>query len=345
MGGPSPEYRVSLKTGQIIVKNLNPSKYNAVPIVISPSSHWYHWDDAHNDPEFWDKQEPNKKGIGASIDHMLFETGTEIVFVAMHGAYGEDGTVQGLLEALDVPYTGSGIVASALGMDKEKSRQIFRQRGLQTPPTVRCLYKAWQEDSKSVKDRILNEIGYPCVVKPNNLGSSLGVNIIHEPEELEECFERSFEFSDTLLVEKFLKGTEVTCAILGNPRSAEPLVLPPIEIIPEGEFFDYQNKYTPGRAMELIPARISKTAEERVMAAAVEAHSALGCAGMSRTDMILVDDVPMVLEINTIPGMTEVSLYPQSAKAVGIDFPSLLDRIIDNAMTNYKNRTKKYGKM
>jgi D-alanine-D-alanine ligase len=239
----------------------------------------------------------------------------DVVFIAMHGKYGEDGTVQGFLELTGIPYTGSGVLASALAMDKIKSNELFVAHGLKIPAQYN------------------KKISFPCVVKPAQGGSSVGVTIVKKKAGLKKAMEVALSFDSVVLIQQYVPGIEVTCAVLDEGGDAEPIALPPTQIIPrEAEFFDYHAKYTPGATEEITPPRLPAQIIKKIQQTAVSAHQILGCFGMSRTDMIVAGDDIFVLETNTIPGMTETSLYPQAAAAIGISFPELLDKIIQSAM-------------
>ncbi|MDZ4167210.1 MAG: D-alanine--D-alanine ligase [Coriobacteriia bacterium] len=251
--------------------------------------------------------------------------GFDAVFVCLHGRFGEDGTIQGLLELLGLPYVGSGVLASALAMDKVMSKHIFLAEGLQTPA-----FAVLRADSPVDYATITGSLGEKLVVKPVSEGSSVGMSIVHEPGELPAAVARALEHDDTVLVESFVAGAEVTVGVIGN---RELMALPTLEVVPEHEFYDYESKYVPGMSSHIIPARISENARAECQAVAVAAHRALDCRGMSRTDMIVTAAGEVfVLELNTIPGMTRTSLLPDAARAAGIEFPELCDRLVGLAL-------------
>ena len=303
MGGPSAEHDVSLATGKVILSALDKEKYNPIPVIVPKNGKWVLPEEAN------------------------------VVFIAMHGAYGEDGTVQGFLESARVPYTGSGILASALAMDKLKSNEIFAFHGLKVPEYISFSKKEWEKDKIEIVAEIKEKISFPCVVKPSNCGSSVGIAIVKKIEDLENAVRSAFSYDDTVLAQKYISGAEVTCAVLDEGGDKEPAALPPTQIIPkESEFFDYRAKYTAGATEEITPPRLSVEIIKKIQENALKAHEILGCSGMSRTDMIVSGEDIFMLETNTIPGMTETSLYPQAATAVGISFPKLLDKIIGSAI-------------
>ncbi len=245
----------------------------------------------------------------------------DAVYIALHGAMGENGQLQATLDNFGIKYTGSGYVGSLLAMDKDIAKRMMRDAGVMTPPWT------YASANRYDIDEIEREIGYPCVVKPVSGGSSVGVSIVNGREELVEAISASGEFEDKLLVEKMIKGRELTCGIL-NGR-----VLPPVEIIPKRGFYDYKNKYQKGATIEICPAEIDQTALEKISAATLAAFDALRLSCYSRFDFILDGDGECwCLEANTLPGMTPTSLFPQEAKAVGIDYDELCEMIALSAL-------------
>lgn len=305
VGGPSAEHEVSLASGRVIDRALDKSKYDVRVITVPKTGRWF----------------PSEEIAEA-----------DVVFIAMHGPYGEDGTIQGLLEYLRVPYTGSGVLASALAMDKLKAAEVYALYGLDTPKNLLISHGDWKNNTQWV-DRIKKEIGISCVVKPRNNGSSVGISIVRKNAEIQKAVEDALRYSSHALAQQYIKGDEVTCAILDEGGETELLALPPTQIIPKtSTFFDYQAKYTEGASEEITPPRLPTETIKKIQEIALTAHRALGCSGMSRTDMIVSRDRVYVLETNTIPGMTETSLYPQAAAAAGIAFPRLLDKIVQSAL-------------
>jgi D-alanine-D-alanine ligase len=247
------------------------------------------------------------------------------VFICLHGRYGEDGTVQGLLELLDIPYVGSGVLASALAMDKVMSKRFFVEAGLPTP-AFEVVKKGEPIDVESLTDAL----GPQTVVKPANEGSAIGVTISHEPAELPDAIDAALAHDDTVLIEQFVSGTEVTIGVLGND---DPQALPSLEVVPEHEFYDYESKYVPGMSRHIIPARVGDDVNAECARVALAAHELLGCRGMSRTDVIVTEDGTVeLLEVNTIPGMTKTSLLPEAAAAMGLEFPELCSRLVELAL-------------
>jgi D-alanine-D-alanine ligase len=254
--------------------------------------------------------------------------------IILHGPYGEDGTIQGLLELLHIPYQGSGVLGSSVAMNKLATKQMYELAGLPTPPYM-VLKQGDRVDAADCEERF----GLPLVVKPLEAGSSVGMTIVKSASEIETAAEKAFRYGDAILLENFVDGTEITVGVIGNQTLG---ALPIIEIVPgDGyEFFDYEAKYTPGATREICPARISDAMTEKAQAYAKMAHEALFCEGYSRTDMIMQSDEIYILETNTIPGMTATSLLPQAAVAAGISFSELLDRLIELGMERHRLKRK-----
>ncbi len=330
-GGISAEREVSLNSGRCILKALRENGHNVR--AIDPM---YGSKNIEEEVIFKDvvsKDYPSLEKIRklqkeASVKYTecvsssLFE-GIDIAFNGLHGKFGEDGKIQTLLELRGVPYTGSRVVASVIAMDKHFSKSMFLLNGIKTPEWI-TLYKNNRDEKISELNAIHDKIGIPCVVKPNDEGSTVGLTIVKEISELEEAINKAFRYSDKILVEKYIKGREITVAILGSQA------LPVIEIIPKEGFYDYEHKYTKGKTDYICPAEISNDLADKVRNIAIKAHNCLECSVYSRVDFLLSDDDELYcLEVNTLPGMTELSLVPKAAKAVNIEFIELIQRITD----------------
>jgi len=297
-GGKSSEREVSLKSGAQVYQALNKDKY----------------DIRRYDPL-------------TDLERLVHDAGElDAALIIMHGRGGEDGSMQGLLDLLEIPYQGSGVLASAVAMDKELSKAIYQLAGLQVPSAL-----AFHRHKAPSPAEIETKLGLPVVIKPANEGSSIGISKAPTLEALETGLAAAFALDNRVLVEEFIQGTEVTGGVLGN---ATLQALPLVEIIPTDkyDFFDYEAKYLPGASHEICPARLAPDITKRAQEYALIAHQALGCRGYSRTDMMIRDQDIYVLETNTIPGMTATSLFPQGAKAAGLDFPHLLDTLINLAL-------------
>jgi len=247
----------------------------------------------------------------------------DVALIILHGPYGEDGTIQGLLDLLKIPYQGSGVLGSAIAMDKVISKQLYEVSGLQVPA-----YSAVKRSDVFNPEDFAEQIGMPLVVKPVNAGSSVGITIVGSMADIKDAVESAFDHDETILIEAFIPGIELTAGVIGNKVLT---ALPIIEIIPDKAhaFFDYEAKYTAGATQEICPARIDNALTEKAKTYAKIAHQALSCRGYSRTDMILNNEELYVLETNTIPGMTATSLFPQAAEVAGISFPKMLDKLIE----------------
>ncbi|SHE48738.1 D-alanine--D-alanine ligase [Caloramator proteoclasticus] len=289
MGGISSEREISLKTGMEIANNLDKTKYEVVPIQI-------------------DKKEELIEKV----------KGIDFAFIALHGHFGEDGTVQGVLETLNIPYSGCGVLSSAICMDKDMTKRILRFGGLNTADWI--IAKSIDFDMEKVK-----EMGYPLVVKPNSGGSSVATTIVNNEDELKEAVREALKYDTEVMIEEYIKGDEITCPILDGK------MLPILAIKPKSAFFDYTSKYADGGADEFV-VEFEKELQKKIEYMAVKTYELLKCRVYARVDMIIKEGIPYILEVNTLPGMTKNSLFPKSAKAAGISFSQLLDTIIEKSL-------------
>jgi len=305
-GGTSTERDVSLKSGDQVCDGLSKIKYNVL----------------RYDPK---TDIPRLIADAKKID---------IALIILHGIYGEDGTVQGMLDLLNIPYQGSGTLGSSIAMNKLASKRMYEQAGILVP-----YYISLQAKNDFNADDCIHRLGLPLVVKPANGGSSIGMEIVDSKEKLKEAVDKAFEYDTTVLIEEHIRGTEITGGVIGNEKLE---ALPIVEIVPNDchIFFDYQAKYNQGECREICPARIEESLSEKAKSIAVKSHRALFCDGYSRTDMIIKGDDIYVLETNTIPGMTPASLLPQAAKAAGMEFPQLLDRLIELGLARHRSICK-----
>jgi D-alanine-D-alanine ligase len=301
MGGMSSEREVSLMSGGAILQALLESGYNAVSVEADEI-----------------------------LAQRLREEKIEVAFIGLHGSLGEDGSVQGLLEMMRIPYTGSGILASALSMNKAVSRQIFQQNGL---PVPRSIFLAQQAEGGMDPRKI--PLSLPVVIKPCQEGSSVGVTIVSHPRDLLPAAEKAFGYGGGILVEEFIKGREIQVGIL------DEAALGAIEIVPKVEFYNYEAKYTDGLAEHLFPAPLPEREYRKALDLGVQAHRLLGCEGGTRVDLLYREPGEFfVLEVNTLPGMTPLSLLPDIARGVGIPFPELVERILGGARLRIPVREK-----
>lgn len=295
MGGTSSERDISLLTGKEMIAHLDRQKYEVVPVEIN-----------------------SKRDL---IDKAA---GLDVALLALHGKYGEDGTVQGTLESLGVPYTGCGVLASSLCMDKDLSKRIIQHAGVTTG--------AWLQVSSldELSGPSVQQLSYPVVVKPNSGGSSIGTQIVREEAGLRSAVEAALAWDETVMIEQYIEGDEITCSILDGR------MLPVLSIRTNATFFDYEAKYSDGGAVERV-IELPADLHQRVEAAALACYRALKCSVYARVDMLIRDGIPYVLEVNTLPGLTSNSLLPKSAAAAGLSFAGLLDSIIDLSL---KQRAK-----
>ena len=298
LGGRSAERDVSLRTGESVFKALLEKGYQTVKI-----------------------------DVGLDVAERIREEKIDLAFIALHGKYGEDGTIQGLLEMLDIPYTGPGVLASALAIDKVATKKMLIYEGLPTPRFILVDRRASAGPGlESAAGRVEREMGLPVIIKAPTQGSTIGTSFVHRREEIGPALELAFQYDGVALVEEMIDGAEITASVLGNE---EPVALPLIEITSASGVYDYNAKYTPGLSDHIIPPRIPEDQQAVLKELAVRAYRALGCRGLSRVDfMVDRQGRPFVLEVNTIPGMTETSLFPDAARAAGIEFPDLVERLV-----------------
>lgn len=335
MGGPSSEHDVSMASGAEVFRALESTgRFEVQAITIAREGRWSLTNQAPQvlpkPGEAQDRPMPRDEAIrGVSLlEH------ADAVFLAFHGPFGEDGTLQGLLQSLSVPYTGSGPLASALAMNKAKAKELFRYHGLKTPGDLPLTSAAIRASLANAVESVEANLHYPVIVKPNLGGSSLGVSLVDSRGELSEALAWASRFDADVLIEERITGREVTCAVL-EERDGSVRALPVIEIVPKrGKFFDFASKYEDGGSDEICPADLTEDERRAVQEAAIRAHNALGCRGFSRTDMFLTPSGPVVLEVNTIPGMTPNSLLPKAARAAGISFADLMAQLVEVALKN-----------
>lgn len=324
MGGTSAERAVSLSTGRQILNSLDPTRYRVHALDTAPGeTPLPAWHDALAEKLV---AADGSRELTSLLDLPLASEASrpDVVFIALHGPGGEDGTVQGALELMGIPYTGSGVLASALAMDKAMAKRVLNAAGVRMPQDIILKRGAAYRDDR------FESMALPWIVKPSRQGSTIGMAVVSQRSELNSALATAWKYDDIALVEQFIQGTEITVPILGNDDLE---VLPIIEIVPASGFYDYEAKYTPGATDEIVPARISPRLAAQAREIAATCHRTLGCRGMSRTDMIATASGELyTLEVNTIPGMTPTSLLPRAAEAAGMTFSQLLDRLIDLAL-------------
>lgn len=350
-GGRSGEHAVSLVSAASVMSAINKERYEIVPVGITADGRWLcggnplralqekqipgdcYFTTIATDPLapgllFWD-------AAGRRQGFMPLD----IVFPVLHGTYGEDGTVQGLLELAGLPYVGAGVLASAAGMDKVVMKVLFQSRGLPVPDYLYFDSYAWENDAPAQLNRIEKKLGYPCFVKPANSGSSVGISKAACRETLDRGIAAALRYDHKVIVETAISGREIECSVLGN---AEPSVSVPGEIIPGAEFYDYRAKYIDDSARLLVPAPLKPAVAEKLQDYAVQAFQAVACSGLARIDFFYqeAEEQIYVNEINTLPGFTDISMYPKLWAASGLPFNGLIERLLTLALERHRRRQK-----
>ncbi len=298
MGGLSGEREISLRSGENCYRALTARGYRVVKI-----------------------------DVQRDVARQLEEAGVEVAFLALHGRYGEDGTIQGLLTIMGIPYTGSGVLASALGMNKVAAKKVVRSSGLRTPDYVEV---SSCQSAEAAAALVEAELGLPVMVKPLEEGSSLGVAKCKTVEEVRSAIEAGWQNYGPMFAERFVNGREITVGVI--VREGRPEALPILELVPKREFYDYEAKYTEGLTEFILPARLEPRTYEAAQQAAVKVFEALGCRGYARVDMMVDQDgIPWFVEVNTLPGMTDLSDLPAQAKAAGMSYEELVETILFTA--------------
>ena len=335
LGGMSSEREISLESGRNIYFNLNPSKYEAIPIFLDAEG------------RFW--QIPLQllvQNTTVDIAERLEEEATRIlyedlpsvvdfVYIGLHGKYGEDGCLQGLLELVGVPYTGSGVMASAIGMDKHLQRRLLASAGLKVPKYLAVSEREWKDSPEEVLGPVEDTLGYPCVVKPTREGCSTGLSVAHAAQGMSAALENAFRWDATALIEAALVGIEVTCAVIGN---RELTALPPTETIRKGDFLTVEEKFLPGEGENITPARLPEEITQKVQKVMTEAYRALGPKAYARIDGFVVDDEVIVTEANTLPGMTPSTCIFHQAAEAGMSTMEFIDKVIELSLQAHSRK-------
>ena len=359
-GGRSGEHEVSIASAAAVFQNLDKQRYDPIPIRIEKDGRWIIADRlpvSSSAAEVIEqaKLHPARLGRGGREAHLLAHPGDEqiltfdegakitglgldIVFPVLHGPYGEDGTVQGLLELANIPYVGAGVLASAVGMDKAVAKLVFAARGLPMAPYQVVLRRQWLAEPQDVESDIASSLGFPIFVKPANLGSSVGISKVKSAGELGAAMKLAADYDRKIVVEAAVPhAREIECAVLGNDA---PEASVPGEIIPSREFYDYQSKYLDQDSRIVIPAELPPAQSARVRSLAIEVFRAVDGAGMARVDFLMngKEGTLFVNEINTIPGFTTISMYPKMWAASGLSYPALLDKLITLAQERHAEK-------
>jgi len=326
MGGMSSEREISLESGRNIYFNLNPEKYEGIPIFLD------------GEGRFW--QIPLQllvQNTTLDISHRLEEEAERIpyedlrsvadfIYIGLHGKYGEDGCLQGLLELLGIPYAGSGVMASAIGMDKHLQRKLLAAAGIKVPKYLAVTEREWADHEEEILGRVEDSLGYPCVVKPTREGCSTGLSVVREPSRMGVALENAFQWDTTALVEELLVGTEITCGVIGN---RELTALPPTETIRKGDYLTLEEKFLPGEGENITPARLPEDLLKKIQQVMVQAYRILGLKVCARMDGFVVDGEVIVTEPNTLPGMTPSTCIFHQAAELGMSPMEFVDKIIE----------------
>jgi len=345
-GGRSGEHEVSLASAASVIRGLDPDKYEAVPIGITKDGHWLVGEGAVKMlPEVLKggrrvmlTADPTEAAL-VPLDRGAGAQRLDVIFPVMHGTFGEDGTIQGMLELAGLPYVGAGVLGSAIGMDKDVAKRLCQEAGIPVVPWVTVHRWHWEKDPESVKAEIEAKFEYPVFVKPATLGSSVGMTKVHNAGELAPALNVACEYGMKILVEKAVTAREIEVSVLGN---REPRASVPGEILPHREFYDYAAKYLEEGTQLVIPADLKPKQATKIQSLAIQTFRALELSGMARVDFFLEKKGGKIYlnEANTIPGFTSISMYPKLWEASGIPFRELIDRLIDLALELHEEKAR-----
>ena len=351
-GGRSAEHEVSLVSAASVIAALDKSKYEILPVGIAPDGKWV------SSPDAIDLLKEGRRMAGSGEASLLPDPrhrrlvaldargGTpqspeiDVVFPVLHGTFGEDGTVQGLLELANIPYVGSGVLGSAVAMDKVVAKELCKQAKIPVTPFIWFLSNSYRREGRSIVSSVEKRLRYPCFVKPANMGSSVGISKAHDRKELTKAIEFALEYDRKILIERSVeKSREIEVSVLGND---DPVASIPGEIVSSNEFYDYDAKYVDGKSESVIPAKLPKSVTRRVQELAVKSFRVTECSGMARVDFLLSKRTRAVYfnEINSIPGFTSISMYPKLWEASGLSYPELLDRLIQLALERHQAKSR-----
>lgn len=352
-GGRSGEHEVSLRSAESIINALDQSKYEVVPIAITKLGKWLASSEATNllpsaviesaDQRVAIFGDPTERGLARfnREDASGRRDQIDVIFPVLHGTYGEDGTIQGLLEMADVPYVGCGVLASAAGMDKVVMKRLFHEAGLPIVDFTSFLRAQWEADPRKIEERVVEEIGFPCFVKPANLGSSVGISKAVDAKSLNAAIALAAKFDRKIVIEKGVDAREIEVSVLGND---EPIASLPGEIVPQtAEFYDYQAKYVSDNGARLvIPAELGAAMTAEIQRLAIRAFQAIDGSGLARVDFFLERGTNKLIinEINTLPGFTSISMYPKLWEVSGIGYGQLIDRLIELAFERHREKSR-----
>lgn len=352
-GGQSSEHEVSRVSAQSVLENLNRDKYEISMIGITKQGKWlpYKGDLQHIGSGQWEQEataqgwQQSSAGNGSTLAAFLHELAgmdkIDVIFPVLHGTNGEDGTIQGLFEMAEIPYVGCNVLSSAAGMDKAVSKALFEHAGIPQGKYIVIRRPEISNHFADIEQRVRTELGYPCFVKPANAGSSVGISKVKGPDQLLKAVNFAGQYDRKILIEEFIDGREVECAVLGYDTPQASTVG---EIVPCNEFYDYNAKYLDGDSKIIIPAILEEETVQTIRLYAVAAFQALDCSGLSRIDFFVEKQTGKVYinEINTLPGFTSISMYPKLWEASGFPYEMLLDRLIELAMERFHENRKTY---
>jgi D-alanine-D-alanine ligase len=349
-GGRSVEHEVSLVSASSVINALDKEKYEVVPIGIAPTGKWLSSGETlrllkekksiDNEPEHMLVPDPRKQSLVALGKSDSVGGQLDVIFPLIHGTYGEDGSLQGLLELAGIPYVGAGVLGSAVGMDKVIQKELLLQAGIPVSPSVWFVYEIYKTQQKKYITKIERKLKYPLFIKPANSGSSIGISKANSRKELFASIEQASQFDRKILVEQGVKNArEIECGVLGNDNPAVSVLG---EIVPSNEFYDYDAKYVEGKTTEIIPAKLTKPLTKKIQMYALDAFRVLDCAGMARVDFLMNRKTNRVVlnEINTLPGFTSISMYPKLWDASGLSYSALLDKLIQLAIERHTAKKK-----
>lgn len=344
-GGKSAEHKVSLQTARAVINALDHDKFEIHPIYITEGGGWVKGQQLSGPVEnvsqlaFTNGEALPPTALAPTLFQSKEDQGTfDVIFPLLHGPNGEDGTVQGLLELLNLPYVGNGVLASSAGMDKVVMKNIFSQAGLPQVKYVSFIRVDWENAKEDAYTQVEEAFGYPCFVKPANLGSSVGISKCTNREELNQAFEEAFQFDRKVIIEQGVTAREIEIAVLGNDN---PECSVPGEIVPKKDFYDYTAKYEDGNTALIIPAEIGDEQYAELKEMAIKAFKALDCSGLVRADFFLTSEGQFYInEVNTMPGFTPFSMFPLLWKHTGLEYPQLIERLVDLSIERYNEKQK-----
>ncbi len=354
-GGKSGEHEVSLMSATSVLKAIDKEKYNIITVGITKQGIWKLYRGPIDEIQTgeWENiadKEAENEGFITHMSLLPTDNGKgivtlgngetqkiDVIFPILHGPFGEDGTIQGLFEMINVPYVGTGVLASSLAMDKAMTKKLLKAEGIPQAKYHIIMLKDYKENSEKIIQKIEEDFEYPIFVKPANMGSSVGITKANNIEKLKEAIELAGKYDRKIVIEETIDGKEIECAVLGNE---DPIASLPAEIIPSSEFYDYNDKYFNGTSKYEIPPKLPKDKIEEIQRISIEVYKLLGCSGLSRVDVFIEKNTNRILlnEVNTMPGFTKISMYPKMWEATGIKYTDLIDKLIELAIQCFKDR-------